>query len=199
VLRVALTGGIASGKSYCLERFAGYGTPVIDADTLARDAVAPGSPGLRDVEARFGAGILTPDGSLDRKALGRIVFTDPDARAALERIVHPEVYRLVRDWLASLPQRTRIAVADIPLLYETGRDYDFDRVIVAACGAEEQVRRMRARDGLSDADARARLAAQWPIGEKVRRAWRVIWTDRGFPETDRQLGELYEELQAAES
>ncbi|MGH9408454.1 MAG: dephospho-CoA kinase, partial [Vicinamibacterales bacterium] len=199
VLRVALTGGIATGKSYCLERFARRGTPVIDADTLARAAVAPGSPGLRAVEARFGAGILTQEGSLDRKALGRIVFADPDARAALERIVHPEVYRLIRDWLASLPQRTHAAVADIPLLYETGRDHDFDRVIVAACGPEEQVRRMHARDGLSDADARARLAAQWPIEEKIRRAWRAIWTDRGFPETDRQLDEVYEELVAAES
>ena len=192
--RVALTGGIATGKSYCLTRFAALGVPTIDADVLARDAVATGSPGLAAIAARFGAAVLAPDGSLDRPALGRIVFADTKARAALEAIVHPEVYRRIREWFASLPVGTRIAIADIPLVFETGHNHDFDEVVVAACDPEEQVRRVMARDNLSDAEARARVAAQWPIDEKVKRANRVIRTDRGFAETDRQVAGVYDLL-----
>ena len=194
MLRVALTGGIATGKSYCLARFAGLGAPTIDADLLARDAVAPGTPGLAAIADRFGTGVLTADGTLDRPALGRIVFADMKARAALEAIVHPEVYRRIREWFANLPAGTRIAIADIPLVFETGHNHDFDQVVVAACDPEEQVRRVMARDNLSDADARARVAAQWPIEEKVKRADYAIWTDRGFAETDRQVGEIYDSL-----
>lgn len=194
MLRVALTGGIATGKSYCLQRFARLGAAVIDADALARDAVSPGSVGLRAIERRFGAAVLLPDGSLDRKALGRLVFADSKARAVLESIVHPEVYRHIREWLANLPQHTPVAIADIPLVFETGQEHEFDHVVIAACGVEEQLRRLEARDGLPEPEARARIAAQWPIGEKVKRAWRVIWTDRGFTETDRQVDEIYREL-----
>jgi len=194
VLRVALTGGIATGKSYCLARFATHGVPTIDADILARDAVAAGTPGLAAVAARFGPGVLAADGTLDRPALGRIVFADAKARAALEAILHPDVYRRIREWFANLPAGTRVAIADIPLVFETGHNHDFDEVVVAACHPEEQVRRVMARDRLSDADARARLAAQWPIEEKVRRANRVIWTDRGFAETDRQVADVYDRL-----
>jgi len=197
VLRVALTGGIATGKSYCLQRFVELGAATIDADALARDAVAPGSPGLRAIAGRFGEGVLSPDGTLDRPALGRLVFADTKARAALEAIVHPEVYRRIRDWFPNVPARTRVAIADIPLVFETGHHHDFDRVIVAACDPEEQVRRVMARDGLPEPDARARLAAQWPIAEKVARASHVIWTDRGFAETDRQVAHVYNALLTA--
>jgi dephospho-CoA kinase len=196
MLRVALTGGIATGKSYCLARFAGLGVPVVDADVLAREAVMPGSPGLRAVVDRFGPGVLGADGALDRPALGRIVFGDGKARAALEAIIHPEVYRHIREWFANLPPGTRLAIADIPLVFETGHNHDFDAVIVAACDAEEQVRRVMARDNLSASEARARLAAQWPIGEKVKRATRVIWTDGGFTETDRQIQDVLGLLRA---
>jgi dephospho-CoA kinase len=194
VLRVALTGGIATGKSYCLARFAALRVPVIDADALAREAVAPGTAGLRAVAARFGAGVLHADGSLDRSGLGRIVFADPRARAALEAIVHPEVYRRIQEWFANLRAAARFAVADIPLVFETGHNHDYDQVVVAACHPDEQVRRMMARDRLDDRQARARIAAQWPIADKVQRADRVIWTDRGFAETDRQVRDLYELL-----
>src|SRR5215831_2108518 len=183
MLRVVLTGGIATGKSYCLGRFADLGAATIDADVLAREAVAAGSPGLKAVAERFGAGVLAPDGSLDRAALGRVVFSDPKARAALEAIVHPEVYRRIGEWFVNLPSSQAVAIADIPLLFETGHQHDFDEVIVCACDPEEQVRRVVARDGLSDSAARARLSAQWPIAEKVARASHVIWTDRGFAET----------------
>jgi dephospho-CoA kinase len=165
--------------------------PTIDADVLAREAVAPGSAGLAAVVARFGPAVLAPGGTLDRPALGRIVFGDGKARAALEAIVHPDVYRRIREWFANLPAGTRIAMADIPLVFETGHNHDFDEVVVAACSPEEQVRRVMARDRLPEGDARARVAAQWPIEEKVTRAHHVIWTDRGFAETEGQIRTLH--------
>jgi dephospho-CoA kinase len=184
MLRAALTGGIASGKSYCLSRFAALGAPTIDADRLARDAVAPGTSGFRRVVERFGAGILLADGTLDRPALGRIVFADRGARADLEAIIHPEVYRRIGEWFADLPAGTRVAIADIPLLFETGQEHDFDRVIVAACAPAEQLRRLMARDNLSREAALARLEAQWPIEAKAARADIVIETDGSYAETD---------------
>jgi len=194
VLQVALTGGIATGKSYCLGRFAALGIPTIDADRLAREAVAPGSPGLAAVAQRFGAHIVGEDGTLDRAALARIVFSDRTARADLEAIVHPDVYRRIREWFAQLPHGTPVAMADIPLLFETGHEHDFDAVVVAACTPEEQLRRLVARDGLSETDARARLEAQSPIDEKVRRAQFVIRTDIGFPQTDEEIERIYRKL-----
>jgi dephospho-CoA kinase len=196
MLRVALTGGIATGKSYCLARFGSLGVPVIDADQLARDAVAPGSRALEEVAVSFGAAILRPDGSLDRASLGRIVFNDRAARADLEAIVHPEVYRRISEWLATLPPRTRVAIADIPLLFETGHTHDFDRVVVVACDPREQLRRLIARDGLSERDARARLDSQWPIEEKEARADYVIRTDGTVADTDSQVRTVYEVLSA---
>ena len=194
MLRVALTGGIATGKSYCLAQFASLGVPTIDADRLARDAVAPGSGVLAAVAARFGAAILQADGSLDRASLARIVFNDGAARADLEAIVHPDVYRRISEWLAALPPRTRVAIADIPLLFETGHTHDFDRVIVVACEPREQLRRLVSRDGLSERDARARLDAQWPIEEKEARADYVIKTGATIADTDAQVKTVYEVL-----
>ena len=194
MLQVALTGGIATGKSYCLGRFAALGVPTIDADRLAREAVAPGSPGLAAVAQRFGAHMVREDGTLDRAALARIVFSDRTARADLEAIVHPDVYRRIREWFAQLPHGTPVAMADIPLLFETGHEHDFDAVVVAACPPEEQLRRLVARDGLSETDARARLEAQSPIDEKVRRAHYVIRTDTGFPQTDEEIERVYRRL-----
>jgi dephospho-CoA kinase len=194
VVQAALTGGIATGKSYCLARLAALGVPTIDADKLARLVVAPGSPGLTAIVERFGSSMLRGDGALDRPALARVIFTDRVARADLEAIVHPEVYRRIRDWFAQLPLTTTAAVADIPLLFETGHEYDFDVVIVAACSPEEQLRRLMTRDGLAEADARARLAAQFPIDEKVRRAQYVIRTDGDYVETEAEIQRVYEKL-----
>jgi dephospho-CoA kinase len=196
MLRVALTGGIATGKSFCAARFAELGVPVIDADLLAREAVAPGSAGLRAVVARFGASVLRPDGGLDRPALAALVFSDRTARAELEAIVHPEVYRRINEWFAGRPPATRFAVADIPLLYETGHEHEFDRVIVSACDPAEQFRRLIDRNALSPDAAKARLAAQWPIGEKAARAHYVIWTDGGFAATEEQVRVVFEALNA---
>ena len=196
MLRVALTGGIATGKSYCLARFAALGAATIDADRLARAAVVPGSRALDAIVTRFGQSLLLPDRTLDRSSLGRVVFNDRAARADLEAIVHPEVYRRIGEWLATLPPGTRIALADIPLLFETGHTHDFDRVVVVACDPREQLRRLMSRDGLSERDARARLDSQWPIEEKVARADYVISTDGTVADTDSQVRTVHEMLNA---
>ena len=194
MLQAALTGGIATGKSYCLARLAALGVPTIDADKLARLVVAPGSPGLVAVVERFGSGILREDGTLDRPALARVIFADRVARADLEALIHPIVRAGIERFFSSLPRGVGFAVADIPLLFETGHEYDFDAVIVAACSPEEQLRRLMSRDGLPEADARARLAAQFPIEEKVRRAHYVIRTDGDYVETDAEIQRVYEKL-----
>ena len=195
MLRVALTGGIATGKTYCLTRLAALGAPVIDADRLARDAVAPGTPGLSAVVARFGPEVLATSGALDRPRVAAVVFADPDARRDLERIVHPIVYRGIREWADRLAAAGRpLAVADVPLLYETGHDRDFDRVVVVACPPDQQVRRIAERNRLSESDARRRLAAQWPVERKRAAADYVINTGGTFEETDRQVEDVWRAL-----
>ncbi len=192
--RVALTGGIATGKTYVLRRLASLGVPTIDADHLAREVVRPGRPALRAIVERFGTDIVDAQGALDRKQLAAVVFDAPEARLALERIVHPEVYQAIDRWFADAAAAgSPVGVADIPLLYETGHEADFDQVIVTACAPETQLRRARARDGANAADTRQRLAAQWPIGAKVARADRVIWTDGTLEDTDRQVNEIMRE------
>jgi dephospho-CoA kinase len=193
--RVALTGGIATGKSHVLAQFAQLGVPTIDADKLARDAVAHGTPGLTAIVARFGRGVLDETGALDRRKLGSIVFSDPVARGDLEDIVHPAVRRAIDAWFESLgDELPGFAIADIPLLYETGRQGEFETVIVTACEPATQLTRIMARDGITEAQARARIAAQLPIEEKTRRADYVITTDGAFENTKRQVRKVYEAL-----
>ena len=195
LLRVALTGGIATGKSYVRARLASHGLPTLDADTLARDAVAPGTPGLAAVAARFGSGVLLPDGGLDRRALGAIVFGDLQARTDLEAIVHPRVREATSAWLDRLADGGEsVGIVDIPLLYETGRDRDFDRVIVTSCPRSQQVARVVERDGLTLAQAEARIDAQLPTDDKVRRADFVIDTGGTFGDTNRQVDRVIEKL-----
>jgi dephospho-CoA kinase len=197
-MRVALTGGIATGKSHVRARLEELGIPTIDADTLARDAVAPGSAGLADVVRRFGADVCDAGGTLNRKRLGAIVFHDPRARRDLEQIVHPYVRAMMEQWFASL-DRTQVpfAVADIPLLYESGREGDFDAVIVTACEPPTQLDRLMKRDGLSEVDARQRIGAQWPLHQKMAKANYVIRTDGSFDETNRQIDEIASRLRSA--
>jgi dephospho-CoA kinase len=197
MLKVGLTGGIATGKTYVSRRLREAGVPVVDADALARQAVAPGTEGLAAVVHRFGTDVLTADGALDRPALGRIVFADEAARRDLEAIVHPIVRRRTAEFFAALPADTPVAVADIPLLFETHRERTFDRVVVVACAPATQLQRLMARDGLSREAAEQRIAAQLPIEEKVRRADYVIHTDGTFDETDAQVSALVRDLRTS--
>jgi dephospho-CoA kinase len=191
MLKVALTGGIATGKSYVRGRIAARGVPTVDADAVVHALFSSGSDVAAEVARRFGPGVVLPGGGVDRKALGVVVFGDPTARRELEAIVHPKVYQRIAEWVAAPEQAgAPWVLADIPLLFETRRQGDFDRVIVAACPAQEQVRRLIQRDGLSAVAAAARLAAQWPIAEKVRLATDVVETGGAFAETDRQVDAL---------
>lgn len=198
--KVALTGGIATGKSYALARFARKGVPTIDADMLARTVVARGEPAWSAVRDRFGDGVLQSNGEIDRARLGALIFSDPAARRDLEAIIHPAVYSAIRAWYESMQDvPPHFAVADIPLLFETGHDRQFDRIVVTWCPEPVQIQRMAGRNGLSEAEARQRLAAQMPLEEKVRRAHHVIRTDGTFEETDRQIDAVIAGLKAISS
>lgn len=194
MLRAALTGGIGTGKTYVSVRLREAGIPVVDADVLARDVVRPGTPGLAEVRERFGEGVIATDGTLNRPALAAIVFEDEAARRDLERIIHPRVRDSIETFYAQLPAGVRVAVADIPLLFETGREGKFSPIIVAACPPDVQLERVMHRDGMTRDDAERRIAAQWPIDDKVSRADIVIRTGGTFDETDRQVRDLADEL-----
>jgi dephospho-CoA kinase len=192
---IALTGGIATGKSYVLQQFRHRGVPCLDADLLTHGVIAAGTEATAAIAARFGAAMLAEDGAVDRRKLGPVVFADPAARRELEAIVHPAVYRAITTGLRAfeLVGHYPMAIVDIPLLYETGRADDFDRVIVTVCPPDMQLARLAER-GMSPAHAQQRLAAQWPTAEKAARADIVIKTDGSFAETDRQVEQAYVEL-----
>ena len=195
MLRVAVTGGIGTGKSVVLSQLAACGAAVVDADALVHDALRAGAPAVAEIRNRFGEEIITPSGDVDRARLGTIVFGDGQARRDLEAILHPAVYHAIESWMRGREvEDARVAVAEIPLLYETGHEGDFDCVVVTACDGEEQVRRAMGRSGMSDADARRRIAAQWPLAEKARRADFVIRTDGTVEETRRQARSVWDAL-----
>ena len=188
MLRVALTGGIATGKSHVLEQLRRRGVPCLDADSITHGVTAAGTEATSAIAARFGADVLAKDGSVDRAKLGSVVFADPAARHDLEALVHPAVYRAITAGLRAfeLLDAPPLAVVDVPLLYESGHALDFDRVIVTVCPPEMQLERLLER-GLTAREARERLAAQWPTEEKARRATFVIRTDGTIEATDRQV------------
>lgn len=188
---IGLTGGIASGKSTAARFFREAGAEVIDADRLARSAVEPGRPALEEIRAEFGPSVILPDGTLDRAALAAKVFGDEEARARLNRIVHPRVEEEVRREVSRIrgADPGAVIVYDIPLLYEGGLADRFDAVVVIYVPREEQLRRLRARDGLSAEEAAARLASQMDIEEKARRADFVV-ENTASPEDLRRRVEL---------
>lgn len=193
-----LTGGIATGKSYVLDRFAGHGVPILDADHLAHAAVAPSGPAWQGVRDRFGADMFDSHDRLDRAKLGALVFADAAARADLNRLVHPHVRAETAAWFATLTPPTRFGVVAIPLFYEATRVEQFDRVIVTACAPEQQLARVMAR-GLTQHAAQLRIAAQLSTEEKIRRSDHVIWTDGTFEDTDRRVEELFRHLSRLET
>jgi len=196
IRRIALTGGIATGKSYVANKIKESGVPMVDADVLSREVVAPGTPGLAAVRRRFGPDAVRRDGTMDRVRIAQIVFKDKRARLDLEAIIHPAVQKAIDEFFATLPKRTPFAVADIPLLFETGRENQFNAVVVVACPRELQLQRLMERNKLSKEDAERRLNAQLPIDQKVKKATHVIRTEGSFEETDRQVAELIKKLAA---
>jgi dephospho-CoA kinase len=194
IRRIALTGGIATGKSYVANKIREAGVPIVDADVLSREVVAPGTPGLAAVRKRFGPDSVRRDGTMDRVRIAQIVFKDKRARLDLEAIIHPAVQKAIDEFFATLPKRTPFAVADIPLLYETGRDNQFNAVVVVACPRDMQLQRLMERNKMSKEDAERRLNAQLPIDKKVEKATHVIRTEGSFEDTDRQVAELIKKL-----
>jgi dephospho-CoA kinase len=192
--RVALTGGIGTGKTHVARQLGALGIPVIDSDAIVHESLGPGGPLVERVAARFGRAVRAADGGIDRRALASIVFRDPAARRDLEGIIHPYVFERISGWLASLDQSAPFAVADIPLLFETDSAGKFDKVIVTAAPRELQIARVVDRDGASREEAEGRLAAQWPIEAKIARADYVIHTDGSKEETNRQVAAIVDEL-----
>lgn len=170
---IGLTGGIASGKSTVADRLAEWGAVVIDADRVARDVVAPGTEGWHEVVARFGPSVVAPDGSLDRPALGRIVFGDESARRDLEAIIHPRVRETSRRLVAEAPADT-VVVEMIPLLVETGQAERFDMLIVVDLPEDVQRERLVRRSGLTPDEADARIAAQASRSARLAVATHVL-------------------------
>lgn len=194
MLRVALTGGAATGKSYVLEQFRKHGVPCLVADDLAHGVTAAGTEATAAIGARFGTEVIAADGSVDRNALGAIVFADATARRDLEAIVHPAVYRAIQVGLRAFEKSgDPLAVVEIPLLYESGHADDFDRIIVTACSDETQLRRLMDR-GLSDVRARQVIAAQMSTAEKTARADFVIHTDGDKLDTAARVRDILNRL-----
>ena len=208
MLRVGLTGGIGSGKSEVSRRLAAHGAVVIDADVAAREVVAPGTPGLAQIAAAFGAEVLAPDGALDRERLGAMVFRDSALLAKLNAIVHP----LVREWMTAAErtaaERTAaeraaagvghgglIVVHDVPLLAESGRADGFDLVIVVDVPPELQVERLVRQRGMTPDQARARMTAQASREQRLAIAGVVIDNSGSLDDLDRRVAEVWADLQ----
>jgi len=196
MLRVALTGGIATGKSYVLDRIRRHGIPCLDADALAHGVTAAGTEATAAIVERFGD-VLATDGSVDRHKLGPSVFADAAARRDLEAIVHPAVFRAIAAGLRGFERigDAPLVVVDIPLLYETGHAAEFAKVMATVCPKDMQMARLEAR-GLSREEAAQRLAAQLPAEEKAARADYAIRTDGSFDDTDARVRQLLSELLA---
>jgi dephospho-CoA kinase len=190
---IGVTGGIATGKTTVDRMLAAHGATVIDADEIAREVVGPGEPALEEVAARFGRDLIRPDGSLDRTRLGRLVFSDPEARRDLERITHPRITELTGARVATaLTGPAPLVVVDIPLLFENAREAMFEGVLLVYAPAEVQVERLRERNGLDEAAALQRLAAQLPIDEKRGRATWIIDNSGSLDATSRAVDHWWE-------
>ncbi len=190
---VGLTGGIATGKSSVATLLAARGAVVIDADVLARDVVANGAPLLAEVAQRFGNAILSEDGSLDRAALGRVVFSDPSARRDLEALIHPAVRRRAAELEAAAPSGS-VVVHVIPLLVETGQADRFDLVVVVDADEASQLARVRTRDSLDEPSARARIAAQATREARLAAADVVVDNSGAPDDLEDQVDRLWQRL-----
>jgi dephospho-CoA kinase len=195
---VGLTGSIATGKSTVSRMFAHLGARVVDADLLAREVVMPGQPAYVKIVEEFGPGVIQEDGSIDRKALGAIVFADPARRKRLEEITHPAIGARQQRILSVLDEEAfeGVVIWDAALLYESGGAATMDRVVVVSTDAETERQRLMERDGMSDADARARIASQMPVAEKAKLAHHVIDNSGPRAETERQVRAVYGALLA---
>jgi dephospho-CoA kinase len=196
MLTVGLTGSIAVGKSDVCSVFRELGCHILDADQTARDVVAVGTEGLREIVRQFGPDVLEADGSLDRKKMAGIVFSSEDKRLLLNSIIHPRVFEAQNQWIKNVAavDPDGIAIIDAALMIESGGYKRFDKLIVVWCESAIQLSRLMLRDKLSETDARKRIAAQMPQEEKKRFAQYLIDTSRGFEDTREQVVDVFKEL-----
>ncbi len=196
MLHVGLTGNIASGKSHATAVFAELGAHIIDADTIAHELLAPGTETYRKVVGAFGPEILDPDRTINRRRLGAIIFNDTEKRLLLNGLVHPDVRTEVLGRIAKLEGDGRggIIIVDAALMVESGAYKIYDKLIVVHCAPQLQIARIVSRDGLTIAEARARMAAQMPAEEKVKIADYTIDTSGTFRQTREQIEAIYRDL-----
>ncbi len=196
MLKVGLTGGIATGKSFVLGVLHELGCEVMDADQTAREVVEPGQPAFKEIIANFGNEIVGEDGKLDRPKLGAIIFNDAVQREKLNSIVHPKVFEAQAGWLAEIESRNpqAIVIVDAALMIETGSYQRFDKLIVVYCEPKIQLERLMARNNLTLDEATVRISSQMPSSEKLKFANFTINTSFGFEDTRSQVEMLYEQL-----
>jgi len=196
MLLVGLTGGIGSGKSTVARMLEKRGAVVFDADVLARQAVAPGTPGFENVVERFGPNVLAPGGGLDREALGSIVFADPAARRDLEGIVHPEVRRMFAEGCEEYRDSDRVVVFSAPLLVETGMHTAFDLLIVVSAPVATQIERLMRDRGMPERAVQARIDAQLPLEAKAEVADVLVDNEGTLQDLEGQVDRVWRDLEA---
>ena len=194
MLLVGLTGGIGSGKSTVARMLEKRGAVVFDADVLARQAVAPGTPGFEKVVERFGPNVLAPGGGLDREALASIVFSDPAARRDLEGIVHPEVRRMFAEGCEEYRDSDRVVVFSAPLLVETGMHTAFDLLIVVSAPLATQIERLMRDRGMAERDVQARIDAQLPLEAKAEAADVLVDNEGTLEDLEAQVERVWRNL-----
>jgi dephospho-CoA kinase len=196
MLRVGLTGGIACGKTVVRQMLARRGAFTIDADEIVHELMAPGTALSREIEEKFGAAMIAPDGSVDRAKLGTKVFSDAELRGRLNRIVHPHVIEEEKRQLAAAEKRAeRVAVVDAALMIETGTFQDYDYLLVVYCPRAIQVERLMRRGGFSEEEATRRVDSQLPVEEKKQYANFVVDTSGTLDDTERQVEAVWRRLQ----
>lgn len=196
MLHVGLTGNIASGKSHASMLFAECGAHVIDADLVVHDLLASGTKTYRNIVDAFGAGILAPDGQIDRRRLGQVVFSNPEKRLLINSLTHPDVRTEILRRIFELEQSSPggIVIVDGALIIETGGHTMYDRLIVVTCDPSLQTSRLMHRDGLTQEEAKARMASQMPIEEKLKLADYTIDTSGTLRQTQDQVEAIYRDL-----
>ncbi|BBI34920.1 dephospho-CoA kinase [Cohnella abietis] len=194
-MNIGLTGGIATGKSTVAKLLIKQGAILIDLDAIAREVVEPGQPALLAIAARFGQAVLQENGSLDRKKLGTIVFTNTAERKALEAITHPAIRAVMRDRMAYHAEKSssKLVVVDVPLLYESGLESYFEQIMVVYVPRTEQLQRLIERDKLTTDEAQRRLDAQMDIEEKRLRADILIDNSGSLVSTEQQIERYWRE------
>jgi dephospho-CoA kinase len=195
MLKIAITGGAGSGKTTVARMFAELGAEVLDADRIAREAVAVGETAWQELRRLYGDDYFNPDGSLNRSKLARRVFADPEERRRLDGIIHPRVAAALQARVAELAGRGgQLVLVDVPLLFETGREATFDRVIVVTAPQNQRIRRLRERDGRREEEIRGILAAQWPLDDKAARADYVVDNGGELSATRQQVKNIWRNL-----